>query len=277
MVATGNPKLKRKNISTESKAEPVKKALKKSDILLQLRALQAKYDTLEEEHNHLIEEKKGDVESILLLEETVKLLENRTSKAEQKSVTVQTEVIRCEECEFPAEDIHELVDHMYGSHPLESESEIECYHCGDNFPEKKDLMNHRKLIHIEKVKPCSYFLEGHCNFEDECWYNHSITGSNDLKTEFKCRVCDNIFIDRNDFMKHRKKEHVQNVVFCKNALKGTCKFGAKKCWFNHNENEMSYISQNVEDSDNLNNEMIAKIFEMMEKFTERIVQIENKI
>ena len=128
MVATGNPKLKRKNISTESKAEPVKKALKKSDILLQLRALQAKYDTLEEEHNHLIEEKKGDVESILLLEETVKLLENRTSKAEQKSVTVQTEVIRCEECEFPAEDIDELVDHMYGAHPLESNNEIECYY-----------------------------------------------------------------------------------------------------------------------------------------------------
>ena len=51
MVATGNPNLKRKNVFTESKAEPVKKALKKSDILIQWKALQAKYDTREEERD----------------------------------------------------------------------------------------------------------------------------------------------------------------------------------------------------------------------------------
>ena len=78
----------------------------------------------------------------------MKLLENRTSKADQKFVTVQDEIIRCEECEFPAEDIHELVDHMYGSHPLESESEIECYHCGESFAEKN--------IFNETQKTCTY-------------------------------------------------------------------------------------------------------------------------
>ena len=278
MVASGNPRVKRKNVSTETKAEPAKKALKKNDILLQLKALQAKYEVLEEENNILLQEKKNNIESILLLEETVKLLE-KSSKLEQKSATVQTEIIRCEECEFPAENIHDLVYHMHEFHPLESESDIKCHYCGENFQTKRDLMSHRKTTHIEKVKLCSYFGEGKCNFGDECWYNHSISGSNNDNTELKCRICDKMFVNRNDFMHHRKKEHTKNVPFCKNALKGSCHFGVKNCWFNHNENDISNINENGsgENLNDMNQEMIGKLFEMMEKFTQRIVQIENII
>ena len=89
-------------------------------------------------------------------------------------------------------------------------------------------MEHRKEAHIEKVKPCSYFIEGKCDFDDECWYVHCSTGSGHEKKEFICRACDKRFTNKNDFMQHRKKEHVQNLFFCKNALKGTCRFGAKK-------------------------------------------------
>ena len=101
------------------------------------------------------------------------------------------------------------------------------------------------------------------------------------KKEFICRVCDKRFTNKNDFMQHRKKEHVQNVFFCKNALKGTCRFGAKKCWFNHSDNEITYTSgnenENGENLQNMNQEMMEKLFEMMEKFTQRIIQIENNI
>ena len=55
-----------------------------------------------------------------MLEETVKLLEKRSSGVEKKSAEVQTEIIRCEECEFPAEDVQDFVDHMHEFHPLNS-------------------------------------------------------------------------------------------------------------------------------------------------------------
>ena len=42
MVATGNGRMKRKNV--EVKAEPEKKFLKKSDLLLEYQALQQKFD-----------------------------------------------------------------------------------------------------------------------------------------------------------------------------------------------------------------------------------------
>ena len=38
--------------------------------------------------------------------------------------------------------------------------------------------------------------------------------------------------------------------FCKNALNGTCHFGAKNCWFNHDDNEVLFINENVEYSSN---------------------------
>ena len=277
MVASGNPRVKRKNVSNETKAEPAKKALKKNDILLQLQALQAKHKALEEENSILIQERKTNIESILMLEETVKLLERKSSKVDKKSVTVQTEIIRCEECEFPAEDINDLVYHMHEFHPLERESDIRCHYCGENFETKRDLMIHRKNAHIEKVKLCSYFAEGKCIFGDECWYNHSKTESNYDKTEYKCKVCDKMFLNRHDFMHHRKKQHAQNVPLCKNALKGTCHFGVKNCWFNHNENESMNENGSKENSNDMNQEVIGKLFEMMEKFTHRIVQIENVI
>ena len=84
MVASGNARVKRKNVSNETKAEPAKKALKKNDILLQLQALQAKHKALEEENSILIQERKTNIESILMLEETVKLSELLSSKVVQK-------------------------------------------------------------------------------------------------------------------------------------------------------------------------------------------------
>ena len=136
-----------------------------------------------------------------MLEETVKLLELKSSKVEQKTVTVQTEIIRCEECEFPAENIHDLVYHMHEFHPLESEIDIKCHYCGENFETKGDFMTHRKDAHIEKVNLCRFFAEGKCDFGDGCWYNHCKTGSiNYDKIEYKCRVCDKIFVNRHDLM-----------------------------------------------------------------------------
>ena len=72
---------------------------------------------------------------------------------------------------------------------------------------------------------------------------------------------------------YKKREHVLTVPPCKNTMKGLWWYGADKCWFRHTEtgtcNEPNDIIKNPE--------ITEKIFQMMETFTKRIVQLENQI
>ena len=79
-----------------------------------------------------------------------------------------------------------------------------------------------------------------------------------------------MFKGRFDFMKHRKLEHRPAVTKCRHALYGTCMFGEDKCWFVHENDKNEKIIQN-------NQEVFEKLFNMMEKMTERIVQMETVI
>ena len=74
---------------------------------------------------------------------------------------------------------------------------------------------------------------------------------------------------------------------CKNANNGVCIFGNEKCWFihdnnmksNENMNNENYENKNnIKDKDNTNNEndVIKKMMNMMETFTERIVRLEER-
>ena len=152
MVYTTNTKGKRKNEVSDVKIEPAMKALKKNDLILQFRALQEKYKAIEDQNTILLQEKKNHIEAILLLEETVIILEKKTSKVEQRTSSAQTEIIWCEECEFPAETINDLVFHMYEFHTLEEEAiQIKCNFCSDKFSDTSGLMRHKKLVHSDNV------------------------------------------------------------------------------------------------------------------------------
>ena len=286
MVATGNARAKRKNDSsiTDTKIEPVLKALKKNDIILQFQALHQKFEALEEQNKNLLQENKNHIEAIILLEETVKLLENKSSNVELKSVTVQTEIIRCEECEFPAEDVNDLVYHMYEFHPLQgNEKGMECHYCDDKFESKRDLMFHRKQAHIEKVQFCVHFNDGKCAFGDTCWFSHDASSKKSCQ-EYKCSICEKEFKIKSVFMYHRKTEHSETVPICKHEITGSCQYGFQNCWFNHNKaqiDENESINENINENNfmknNQNNEIMQKLVEMVEKYTQRIVQLENML
>ena len=79
-----------------------------------------------------------------------------------------------------------------------------------------------------------------------------------------------------ELLKHRKREHKDLIAPCRNILKGACKFGKSKCWFNHDNIENSNESEVTENLNKENNDVIQKLFEMMETMTERIVQMEEK-
>ena len=204
---------------------------------------------------------------------------------EQKSVTVQTEIIRCEECEFPAEDVNDLVYHMYEFHPLEEyDKGMECHYCSDKFKSKSELMIHRKNDHIEKVQFCIYFSNGKCAFGDTCWFSHDPSPRKSFH-EYKCSVCEETFKIKSVFMNHRKAKHSENVSICKNEITGSCLYGSKNCCFNHNgiqNNEGAILNENRNEIGNYmensqNKELTQKLVEMVEKYTQRIISLENSM
>ena len=71
-------------------------------------------------------------------------------------------------------------------------------------------------------------------------------------------------------MHHRKLDPKESVPQCKKGMGGTCWFGPKNCWFQHEERQMS--NENGIDKEemnaaimNTNKEVIEKIFDMMKK------------
>ena len=71
-------------------------------------------------------------------------------------------------------------------------------------------------------------------------------------------------------MSHRKVEHSDSVQTCRNFLKGICEYIS--CWFKHTETENLNQNEVLKDP-----KTIEKLFEMMEKLTHRLIQIENQI
>ena len=125
-------------------------------------------------------------------------MENQKSSKElvQRSTSVQTEQITCvpsEEimfcnvCEYPAEDLYNLGEHMFEFHAEKSEKKLDCHYCDDSFDTKNLLMKHRKASHLEKVKPCIFFSEGMCTYGELCWFNHDTRTKVVLIVEFATR------------------------------------------------------------------------------------------
>ena len=268
---------KRKNNTTGSKIEPPAKALKKHEVLAQYKALQESFNELQSQNKILMENEKKNIEVINLLEETIGVLETKLNISKvQKDVvssSAQTEIIRCEECEYPAEDMHDLVDHMHGSHPLDDYIEnIKCNYCGDYFPAKSDLMNHIHQEHEDKVQVCIYFLEDRCTWGDSCWFSHD---QEKKLAGFKCTICGQKFLSKSELMRHRKLEHTRKVKQCKNDTNGGCLYGSKSCWFNHTDMQNKSENNPNVNINNETNDIIKKLFDMMENFGTRIMNLEK--
>ena len=77
-------------------------------------------------------------------------------------------------------------------------------------------------------------------------------------------------------MHHNKKKHKNKVPLCKKSIHGTCLFGNDNCWFIHQEvDDGEKITK--DDEITKDKEMVAKIFDMMEAFTKRLIEIEQKV
>ena len=167
----------------------------------------------------------------------------KSTETNKSSVTSQTEnledeiVLPCENCIFTASSEMELRVHLdYGHDKSDSNFDTSyiCKVCKKKFMEKGELMKHMKTKHENSLPICKFFLRGICNFEDNiCWYTHKKEDKS--PTTFQCGHCEQSFTDKNDFMHHRKRDHIERVQTCKFYNEGSCRFD-NKCWFSHGNN-----------------------------------------
>ena len=275
-LAKENKASKANKLEKESKGKI--EAPKKVSLTMQLQSLQEKYDAL-------VYENKKNIEVIDQLEEKVARLDNERSNTKViESKECQTEPdydeLACGVCIFGASCEDELRYHMISDHNIgepDYETNFLCNVCGKRFVAKIEFMEHRKKQHPHTIKLCRYFLQGSCAFEAEtCWYSHKINNENRMKplTHYTCSLCKKDFKSKPEFMTHRKQNHNDIVKRCQNERTDTCTFGHKMCWYNHLEN----VSTQFYDNDNEeSSEMTQRIFQMMEKFTERMEYLENQL
>ena len=184
----------------------------------------------------------------------------------------------CSKCEYKAEDGYDLDGHFWSEHDDES-LEFSCKFCDERFPTIKDLMMHKKSKHIENVSFCLNFESNSCMYgDDNCWYVHEPQEEPETFEEFKCNECDEEFNHRNDYLKHRKKNHIESVPICNKFKHGECTFGSEKCWFNHKNESKNIASEEKHENFLEKNEIIQRMLKMMENLTKRITDIEkNKV
>ena len=66
---------------------------------------------------------------------------------------------------------------------------------------------------------CWNLADGECSFGDEgCWFQHvNKPNENDSESGYKsikCKICWKLLKNKNDFMRHRKQEHEENLQMC---------------------------------------------------------------
>ena len=130
-------------------------------------------------------------------------------------------------------------------------------------------MIHKKVDHLEQVQLCIKFSDGKCTFGDTCWFSHN-PNTNKSWPDFNCNICDETFKLRSKLI----DKHIESVQKCKSE--NSCQYDNEKCWFKHEDqnNGTNYKTNNVIEDDE-NSEMMKKLVEMVEKYSERIIILEN--
>ena len=85
---------------------------------------------------------------------------------------------------------------------------------------------------------------------------------------FQCGLCVETFKTKSKFMYHRKESHVNIVKMCRKES-SECIFG-DRCWYKHTTNENK--SEPIENS----NDLIQRLFGMMENFAKKLEVLETR-
>ena len=143
----------------------------------------------------------------------------------------------CNECDFQGTSKTQIDKHIKLKHEVNNQNKggmIKCRNCGEQFSQKWDLMNHRKLQHKETVAHCKNNQVGKCQFTAEsCWWSHDTPLGGNTESIIQCYICKSTFDNKSKMMIHRKNMHKDLVRSCNSYLQNNCKFQNNSCWFLH--------------------------------------------
>ena len=181
----------------------------------------------------------------------------------------------CESCDVCFDDQENLVKHVIKEHMAESNTERgeECFYCNfchKKFKEKHELMIHKKAEHTDKVSKCWNYSTGACLYgETNCWFIHA--GQLEVP-EINCKLCNEQFFSKRELQQHKRYKHPNTVLSCSNILIGDkCLYG-KFCWFKHDEKE---TNETNEENKFENSEVGKRIFTFMEKIDKKLNDLEQ--
>ena len=153
-----------------------------------------------------------------------------------------------------------------------------------------NLMTHRKNAHPSNKK-CRNF-PGNCNFGSECWYAHDEAMDTDHAQDtekgviFKCNMCEEIFKQNSDFMKHKRSKHTGSNRNCDKFNKGQCERSADDCWYphNHQSKDTSQTQNKVPKeqvfhqapAETLPPDQLSKMFWMMNNLCRKVEGMEKR-
>lgn len=136
----------------------------------------------------------------------------------------------CKLCSFQTDTKMRISRHMQRIHRSKPTQE-KCESCGDEFSNKTELNKHIASKH-PKMRICRFYLEKRCRYGDEdCFYLHERKAENN----FNCNMCGKDFDMKTDMMMHRKNDHLDRLIPCRNFFKdkNICQFEDDECWYRH--------------------------------------------
>ena len=148
--------------------------------------------------------------------------------------TEDGDLLFCEECEFPAETLYELGEHVGEFH---SGFRIPCDFCADIYLTNVELKHHEDEVHTIQMPEITN--------TDGC-LGSSIMSAEESKNStdrrddemFNCKFCDKGFSFRKEVMKYNKNKHIETLSNCWNFEEGACEF-KENCLFKHEKRELN--------------------------------------
>ena len=174
--------------------------------------------------------------------------------------------LKCDECNFEAENERELGWHMRRHHGWPSDEKAECMNislastdprtceiCGYEAESLYFLDGHTWVVHDDSIE-CD-FCEN--TFENESDLNRhkkeehckdpplQPENGDDQPLHLSCQYCDNKFVLLRELMVHKKRQHEERINICWNYASGKCDFGSENCWFLHTERSETIFECNT--------------------------------
>ena len=195
----------------------------------------------------------------------------------------------CNDCSFQASCREQLEKYLSLAHHnispgcSNTKNAISCHTCGDKFESKQKLMIHRRGSHPERIRTSKRT----CAYKDSvCWYNHDLSQEEDSKetyhaeTEYRCKFCESVFKSKTELMRHRKVNHPQVILKCRDFDQGFCRFQEDDCWYNHSHNQEPIENETQNSYFHRNQQMhppdlIQRIMTMMENVMMRVGNMEK--